>query len=374
MIRVAHVITGLEIGGMENLLAKILSRQDRARFSARVMSLTTLGGPAREIEAMGVSVQALGMSGLLSLPLAWHRLTKWLREEPTDLVQTWMYHADFLGGLAAKRTRKPVIWTEGQSNLSPAVNRRSTLLTARACAFLSRTVPARVAAVGQSVARAHAAFGYAAGKIVPIPNGFDADRFAPDPAARAAVRAEFHWPADAFLVGIGGRLDPQKDQPGFLAAFAQVAAEVPGARALLWGDNVDDAHLGAKLAAHGLQGKALLLGRRPDLPRLLAALDVYVNSSVGEGFASVIGEAMAAGVPCAVTNVGDSADIVSDTGRVAAAGDPVSLAQAILALHRAGPTERHAMGQKARARVLENFTLNRVARRYEALYEEVSRA
>jgi glycosyltransferase involved in cell wall biosynthesis len=375
-LKITHVITNLATGGAEVVLLNILQKIDRSRFNPTVVSLVGLGEIGPKIQALGIQVYALGMTreGVPN-PLVVLRLAKLLRQLQPDVVHTWMYHADFLGGLAARLAGcNRVIWGIHQSNLSKAVNKYSTLWVVKACALMSHWVPVKIISCSQRAKKVHASVGYAGNKLHVIPNGFDLDRFVPDAAARASVRAELGISADAALVGLIARFDVQKNQFGFIAAAAQIHVQRPDVYFVLAGTDVDGANaaLNTAIKFHGLQANIFLLGRRDDVPRLMAALDVLASSSHGEAFPNVLGEAMACGVPCVVTDAGDSADIVSSTGRVVAVSDMEALAQQLLHVLDLPAAERAALGMQARERVQAEYEIGNVAGLYEAFYERVA--
>ena len=373
-MRVVFIITNLATGGAETMLLKLLEHMNRTRFQPTVISLIGLGEIGPRIQALGIPVHTLGMARGLPSPLALLRLVRLLRQLQPDIVHTWMYHADLMGGLAARLTgRSRVIWCIRHSNLSKTENKVSTLRVVNLCARLSAWVPAQIISCSTRAKEVHAAVGYRADKLHVIPNGFELDRFTPNAAARASVRAELGVAADAPLVGLIARYDSQKNHAGFVEAAALVAAQLPHVHFLLAGKDVDAANqvLQAAIAQHGLQERMHLLGRRDDVPRLMAALDVLASSSHGEAFPNVLGEAMACGVPCAVTDVGDSAAIVGSTGRVVPAGDMQGLAREVLALLQLPPAQRAARGQQARQRVQDHYEIGHVTRLYEACYERV---
>ncbi len=302
------------------------------------------------------------------------RLTRQIAARRPHLVQTWLYHADLLGGLAAKAAgNRPVFWNIRNGTLEPGASRRSTVLTVRACAWLSRRLPDRIVCCAETARDIHIRFGYAAERMCVIPNGFDIEAFRPDPAARLAVRQELGLPATATLVGLFARFHPQKDHRGFVQAAMLLRREHPDVQFVLCGDGIDgdNGELAGWLAAAGLREGVFLLGRRQDLPRLTAALDLAVSASAcGEAFSNTLGEAMACGIPCVATRVGDAALIVGDTGRVVEPNRPDRLAAAMGELLAAGPGARADLGRRARQRIEERFSLAAVVRRYEALYED----
>lgn len=374
-MRVAHVITGLQVGGAEVMLARLLAATDRDRFESRVLALGGWGPIGEEIAALGVPVEALGLAAGPALPAQIGKLGRWLKRTQPDAIQTWLYHADLLGGLAGRlATGAPVVWGLHSSNLEPGIVKPGTIRAARACARLSGWLPSAVVCCSESTRDLHERLGYRPDRLLVIPNGIDPETFRPDPEARRSVRAELGLEPDAPLVGLVARFDPQKDHRTFVRAAAIAAAANGRVGFLLCGDRVtpDNPDLRGWIEAAGIADRVHLLGRRRDLPRLQASLDVGTLSSAAvEALPLVIAEAMACGVPCVVTDVGDSARLVGDTGRVAPPGNPEALAAAWLELLALPPGERAALGARARRRIEEHYALSASVGRYEALYERV---
>lgn len=372
-IRVTHIIAGLLVGGAETMLFKLLSHTDHKRFEPRVISISDVGPIGERIRALGVPVEALGMKMGRPDPRTPFRIARRLRAHRADVVQTWMYHADLVGGLGAWLAgRIPVAWNIRQSDFDPRTSRRMTRLAARMGAVWSRWLPTIIVCVSHASREVHQKMGYAADRMRVIPNGFDTDTFAPDPTAKIAVRAELGIPTDAPLIGLVGRFDPQKDHRTFTIAAKALLAQRPDAHFLLCGRNVDPAN--AQITAWMAEASVPAthfhrLGQRTDIPRLTAALDIATSSSAyAEGFSNVVGEAMASGVPCVVTTVGDSALIVGSTGLSVPPRHPAALAEAWATLLALPVAERHALGIAARARILDHYTLSAIAAQYAALH------
>ena len=374
-MKLVFLITGLNIGGAEIMLLNLLERLDR-RYEPHVISLTDVGAIGPRIQALGVPVEALGMSARWPNPLAFFRLVARLKALQPTIVHSWMYHADLMGGVAARVAGCGAIgWGIRNSNLGGVSTPVSTHLVVRACAWTSHWVPHRILCCSEIARQFHVSIGYARDKMVVVPNGFDLVRFRPDGAARVAFRRELGVPSGAFLVGLVGRFDPQKSHAGFIQAAVDVHRRVPGVQFVLAGKGVDGHNpaLAELVAQSGLGHVTHLLGPRNDIPRLMAAIDVLVSASAyGEAFPNVLGEAMACGIPCVATDVGDSATIVGDTGRVVPAGDMAALAAAIRALLHMPADERHTLGQRARARVAQHFEIGQVVRQYQAFYDALA--
>jgi glycosyltransferase involved in cell wall biosynthesis len=372
-MRILHVITGFIGGGAETMLAKLL-RATAGEHEARVVSVTSDGLIGERIRQLGVETTCLGLRRGVPDPRAILALARIVRAYRPDLVQTWMYHADLLGGLAAALAgRTPVVW--GVRNAGPAggKTRWLTRQTLRACAALSSRLPARIVTNSQRARAYHVSRGYDASRFVVIPNGFDVAAFAPMPEARAAVRAELGVPAGAPVVAMVARLDPQKDLPTFAAAAGHMARARPDARFLLCGENLtpDNPVVTGWFREAGALEQTRLLGRRSDVPRVMSAADVFTLSSATEAFPNALGEAMACGVPSVVTDVGDCRWILGDAGRVVPPGDPRALAAGWGELLDLPPEQRRALGAQGRDRVVSEFALERIASRYGQLYQDV---
>ena len=369
-IRLVFLITGLDTGGAEVMLHKLCSRIDRQRFAPMVISLGGKGKIGPRIEKLGIPVHALGMprywpwSALLTLKrlLAVHR---------TDLIQGWMYHGNIVASLVAGTT--PVCWGIRQSLYGLENERALTRWVIRVGARISRF--ARLIVYNSRIsAYQHERFGYDATRALIIPNGFDTDLLRPDGEARSTLRGELGLTEDVCLIGMIARYHPMKDHESFLSAAALISRQHPDVYFLLSGRGIDNGNrnLLALIEQGGLSGRVFLLGERADVPRLNAALDIASSTSAwGEGFANIIGEAMSCCVPCVVTDVGDSAWIVGDTGKVVPPRAPEALAAAWKELIGIGIDGRNVLGAHARQRVIDNFSLGTVVRQYESIYESV---
>lgn len=374
MIKVMHVITTLGPAGAENMLCGIASSMDGTRFKNEVVSLTGILDLAERMQTIGVRVRTLRMKKSVPNPLLVMRLAQWIRESKPDVIHTWMYHANLVGALAARLAGDvPVVWGIHHSVLDPRVDKRRTMFVNRACALLSGRLPARIVFCSQAAVRIHKELGYDTERLEVIPNGFNLEQVKPDPAARASVREELGVSADALLIGMAARFHPYKDHRNFLRAAGQLHTKKPEVQFLLCGMNVDwqNAQLAAWIEEEGLRGCVHLLGARRDMSRLFAAMDISTTPSLSEAFPIAVGEAMACGTPCVVTDVGDSALIVGDTGEVVAPGDPQALAQAWGRLIEVGTEMRRRLGMAARCRIQQHFALPSIVERYQAVYSEL---
>ena len=353
------------------MLAKLVGAMDRRRFSNTVISLTDRGQLGGQIESFGVAVHPLGMKrgrpDIFALP----RLIRLFNSLNPTIVQSWLYHADLLSALAVKFSSSPIlVWNVRCSDMDLNRYRPLTRWVQRVLAWWSVT-PAAVVVNSEAGKQQHERLGYRPRRWDVIPNGFDTQRFRPDTSLRLPFRQEWKVPQDAVIVALVARVDPMKDHATFLAAAQEVARARHDVYFLLVGK--DTQALAPAVAAKGLTDQVRLLGYRSDIECLLPGVDVAcLSSAFGEGFPNVLGEAMACGIPCVSTDVGDARSIVADTGLVVPARDPTSLAHAIIGLIDRGPAEREHLGRAARTRIETKYSLARIVDRYTALYSDLS--
>ena len=335
-----------------------------------VVSLTSLGPVGVHLKAHGISVETLRMRSGLGLPLLFIRLIRAIRRQHPDVVQTWMYHADLLGGLAARLCGiKSVVWGVRTTDVGQG-NARATAFIQRACALISRSVPAAIVYVANSARAAHELIGYAPEKAVVIPNGYP---LAKPPASQREVRTRLNIPDGAVVIGSVGRLNDAKDHRTFVKAAAIVAEARPDCIFLMLGRGVEwSSHALAEwIAETGRQDQFKLLGEVADVGSHLAAMDIFCLHSVSEAFPNVVAEAMNMALPCAVTDVGDAALLVANTGRIAPPANPDALACAIRELIDLDHAGREHLGQLAQERISLHFSIGAARRRYAALYERL---
>jgi glycosyltransferase involved in cell wall biosynthesis len=371
-ISVTHLITGTSTGGAETMLHKLISRIDRQRFDISVISLTTAGEIGRKIIDEGFPFLSIDASRRAPDPLALVRLIKALRRSRPDILQTWMYHADLVGGLASLFSRSiPVVWNVRHSDLDPIHMKKRTIRVANWCARLSRRLPERIVCCSRASMETHTAIGYDRSRMVVIPNGFDTSLFVPDNNARTSIRKELGIKRNAPLVGLVARYHPQKDHATFLKAAGILRTQFPGVHFALCGKGLtaDNRDIVDMIGEEHLGDSVHLLGQRADIARIQASLDIASSSaSSGEGFPNIIGEAMSCGVPCVVTDIGDSREIVGDCGIVIEPGRPEALAAGWKEILTTDREARTVLGERCRKRIEKYYEIGSVTARYEVLY------
>ena len=370
-IKVSHVITGLHVGGAEAMLYKLLAAIDTQVVTSEVVALLPGGEYAERIRALAIPVHDLGMQRGVPGPQALWRLNHRLRSSAPAIVQTWMYHADLLGALATRGMHNTKLaWNIRHSNLVRDLNGPLTRWIVRLCAYLSHWMPDAIVCNSVTAKQIHINLGYAADKFVVIPNGFDTVEFSPDDQARVLFRAELGLASTTPLIGLIARFHPQKDHETFFKAVGKLHRTHPEAQFVLCGADIswDNEQLSSWVNEADVSKVTHLLGQRNDMPLVMRGLDMLCSSSSGEGFPNVIGEAMACAVPCVVTDVGDSSLVVDDTGLVVPPAQPQALAAALGQMLDIEPSRRSQLGFQARQRIIEEFSIERIAAQYVNLY------
>ena len=375
-LTVVHIISGLGQGGAETVLYRLL-QSSGPLLRHIVVSLTDEGIYGERLREMGVPVHVVSFRGLTGPVTGLWRLRQLLRQLQPNVVQTWMYHADLFGGLAARLAGcRHVAWGIRNSGADLHHASRSALLAARLCASLSGRVPQAIVACAHDAAQRHREWGYRADRMLVIPNGYDLSRWQADPAARGPVRQEWGVDADELVLGFVARWNPLKDHENLFAALALLRQRGARPRCVLVGPGMqeENAELRQVLERHGVRDQVMLLGPRDDVPRLVNGLDFHVLSSRAEGFPNVVAETMAAGVPAVVTDAGDARFIVGETGWVVPVRQPPALADALAsALACLGTPDYVRRAQAARLRVQECFSLQAMTSAYEGLWRTMMR-
>jgi len=369
-VTVCHVIAGLRDGGAEAVLFRLCASDTVNRH--RVISLTVPGKYGELLQALGVEVQCLHMprgrvtrSGLLAL---W----KGLRKSRPDVVQTWMYHSDLLGGVVARLSGLPVVWGIRSGHLLDKHGRPTATWLRRCLAAISRWVPDAIICNSRVAADIHTGIGYSSERMRVIPNGVDLDVFHRQPEKRRSLRASWGIPLDAAVVGAVGRYDRYKDYGTLISALKTLAVAHPEMRMVFVGEGMsaENEVLGAALAVAGMRERAVLAGPSRDVAGVMSALDVFALSSAAEGFPSVLIEAMAYGVPAVTTDVGDARSIVGTTGWVVEPRNPDAFSRALdsalLALRDHDSWADRVVA--CRARVVEHFAIVQMVEAYREVW------
>jgi glycosyltransferase involved in cell wall biosynthesis len=373
---VVLLIRSLNRGGAERQLALLATGLDPADWRVRVVTFYP-GGPIWDELAARPSVELVSLEkrGRWDNLAPTRRLSRLLDAWAPAILHCYMPEPSIVGTIAGRRAGVPaIVWGVRSSNVDYRQYGWFNWATARVAARMSGRADLIIA--NSDAGRAHhIAQGYPATRMMTIPNGIDTDRFQPSDDARVAARQRWQL-GEGVVIGVVARLDPMKGHPVLLEALGSVVRQVPGVRVVCVGGGAPGYahHLAAETRRLNLDGVVRWTGELDELHALVPAFDLVCSPSVfGEGFSNAIAEAMACECPCVVTNVGDSAAIVGDTGLVVAPGDAEGLADALVTMARLTVADRQARGRLARARVVNTFSLHAMILRTASVYRDLAR-
>lgn len=365
-VRIDFLIAALEQGGAERQLVVLAKGLHARGHRVRVLTFYPRGFYAPKLEAAGVPHLALGKRGRWDLVGPSLRLRRLLTEGRTELVHSYLATANLIAlGSKWMGSGAKVVW--GIRGSSKDLSRYSRV--ARGSSWVEEKLSRRADLViaNSEAGRASAiARGFLPDPFAVVPNGIDTARFAPSPDRGKVLRDAWGIGPGEVVFGLVGRVDPVKGHEVFLQAARRLASRHAAARFVCVGraSRADLERLQALPASKALGAKLTWVEGQSDMPAVYGAMDGLVSASHSEGFSNVVSEAMACGLPCVVTDVGDSARLVGETGFVALPNDPEALSVAMEAILAA---DRPALGAAARARIQEHFSVEALLTRTEAV-------
>lgn len=368
--KVLHIISSLNDGGAEGVLYKIVSK-DSKNIEHVVVSLTEGEKYNRLLSDAGIQVKNLHMSGAIKTFFGFFALCSFIYREKPTVVQTWMYHSDVIGGIAAFLLGvKNIVW-----NIRSGEIHRTQKITTRAfiklSAILSAYIPNTIISCSYRAIEVHKKVGYK-GDFVLIDNGIDDSLYYPSDKKRQEFRGEVQISESCILIGMVARFDPQKDHMNLLRSVSEITKT--NYQVLLIGSNVDsnNSTLLNLISDFGIADKVVLMGQRMDIHRVMCGLDFLVLPSLyGEAFPNVVIEAMSVGTPCIVTDIGDSARIVKDCGWIVQPGSSGELSTAIrsaIDMKNKNQSEYNFLSQSCVNRVRRKFLTKRMILKYENIW------
>lgn len=371
-LRILFLTRSLGFGGAERQLVELAKALHQRGHAVTVAESYAPGPLTPELVAAGVRTRSLGKTGRWDLTGFTRSLVALVKDERPDVLHSYLVEPNILAAaVKARFPRLKVVWGIRASNMDFAKYGLVSRMSFATSALLSR-VPDRIIANSHAGVTFHAEHGYPRAAMHVVPNGIDVGRFTPDPEARRAERATLGVDDGTLLIGVMGRLDVMKDHPTFLRAVALHAPpERLDVRYLVTGSGpaayvAEMQRLAQEL---GVEDRVVWQGPRTDAQRVLNALDIMTSTSAfGEGFPNVVGEAMACGVPCVVTDVGDSGVVVGSTGIVVPPGAAEGVAEGWATLAgRLSPE----LSTACRSRIAEEFSVDRLAERTVAVLRDV---
>ncbi len=372
-MKILHIINSLNDGGAEGVLYRLATYDKNNEHF--IVSLMAEGKYFQLLTNNGIKVINLNMPrGKITLTGIWG-LFHFIKTQQPDAIQTWLYHSDFIGGLVSFLAgKKNIYWGIRHNNLNRCTSKFGTIVVAKICAYLSRWIPKKIVCCSHEAAKAHIAFGYRADKISVIPNGYDLDKFTPDINTRKESRNRINISKKQFLLGMVARFDIIKDHKNLLAALGIVNKRGINFYCLLAGTGIDASNkeLSELIDKESIRDNLILLGRQDNIHLIMNMLDVHILSSSDEAFPNVLAEAMACGIPCISTDVGDASSILGNTGWIVKKQNPAALASAIIEARNTSLNNNSWQNRKieARSRIIENYSIENMVAEYNRIWKE----
>ena len=372
-MNITHIITGLGDGGAEHTLYKICKYD--AKNNHIVISLTGTGKYYSLLKKIGIKVYCFEVK-FYSI-LKFYSLLKLLKSLKPNIVQTWLVHADLIGGLASRAVGiKNIIWNIRYSNLELGKAKLGTILIIKILSKLSYIIPKQIVVVSKKSKSTYSIAGYDKSKFKFIPNGYDLSIYKNKLKLRENFQKKISINTSIPLIGNVARFDPKKDHLNLLRALSILKLKNIVFFCILVGSNINKKNtiLVNEIKKLKLSKYVKLMDKNNNIVSIMNGLDIYIqSSSYGEGFPNVVAEAMSCGTPCVVTDVGDASFIVGKTGWVVPPNDSVKLSKAIeKALLELKNSHWHLRKKKARSRIKENFVISKMLKSYYRLWDVVT--
>jgi len=364
----------MEVGGAEVQMS-VLARNLGPNFEVRVFTLYARGPLAQEFQDAGISVASADKRGRWDLIGPYRRLVRLLKQFRPEIIHSFLAPPNVFAALA--KPSQPgchLVWGFRASNMD--FDRYDW--SHRTAEWLQRRLVHRVDRIvtNSQAGRAFSeSLGFPEDRQMVIRNGIDTEKFSPNPASGKKLREDWSIASDVHLVGLAARLDPMKDHGTFLQAAALAARTNPSMHFVCVGEGAADYRAGLQTQASqlGLNDRLTWAGHHHDMNAVYNALDVStLTSAFGEGFPNAVGEAMACGKPCVVTDVGDAADVVGETGFHVPAGDHEALAKKWAELANENSDGRESRSTACRTRVVEKFTVEAMSEAHRILYAQLA--
>lgn len=371
-MRVLHIITGLDDGGAEAVLFR-LCKLDK-KYQHTVISLQAKQKYESLLQKLNISVHTLNFSNSSINFFGLFKLFKLIRQIKPDVVQTWMPHADLIGGVLARIAGvKKIFWGVHHANLIKGKINRVVIMIVRLNALLSNLVPTKIIYCAEKSREVQESIGFKKSKGVVVQNGYDTNSFFQDSSLDRIIRNELGIPHETFLIGHVGNYHPLKDQETLIKSLRYLDQKSINFNAILVGSKLEPSNknLIKLINENGLTERIHLLGKRNDITAIMNGIDIFMLSSISEAFPNVLNEAMACETPCVTTNVGDAALIVGDTGWIVSPQDSKALAKALVQALEEKKFHNESWEKRKKAcrkRILENYSLEKMIKKYQDVW------
>ena len=374
-MKVLHIITGLKNAGAEAILYRVVT--DNTYFiEHEVVCLTGEGFYSSILRANGIKVTILNIGSFITLILGVVKLFNLIKSTKPDIVQTWMYHGDIIGGVVAKLAGiNRIFWGIHSTFLKPNETKFLTKFAVKVSIWLSYFIPYKIICCSETALNSHKELGYCTDKMIVINNGFDTDKFVPNINKRNRTRELLKIDEDVFVIGMIARWHPVKDHKTLLNALCLIKPNVDKWKCILVGDGMLNSNdeLYSLIKLNGLENLIICLGPQQDITDNLNVIDVHVLSSGSESFGNVTAEAMSCAVPCIMTDVGESQKLLNDIGWIVPPRNFVKLSDAILSAYTEFKNLQKwdLLKNSCRERIIANYSMDKMINSYNSAWKIV---
>ena len=373
-MKILHIITNLSTGGAEVQLYKIVKNL-KNNHHIKVISLLSKGDIGDKLIKEGIELSVINFSKKRFLFFSFLKLCVTISKFKPEIVHTWMYHANLIGGLASKMSKvKKIFWSIHHNDLSNTHNKLSTLIIAKIGAFFSYLIPKQVICVSNDSIKRHVDFGYQQKKMIFIPNGIDVLEFSNIVNARQLLFENYDFAGDAKLIGFPSRFDPIKNHDGFFASISRIKSANPkmNLQIILSGKNIDNNNIEliSMINKYGLFECVHLMGLIDDMPLFMSSIDLIVCNSFSEAFSLVLAEALSCETLCVTTIEGDTEGVVEGIGKRVPVGNLTLLSEAIITMLNIRDVEKSKIKSKGRNKIKSLYSTDIVFEKYKLLYSK----
>ena len=370
--KIVHIITALSVGGAEQALYKLLLNTDNSKYTTTVVSLTSVGMKAKKIKRLGVDVYSCNMNKGIHGVLGLYVLVKVLRKVRPDIVQTWLYHSDLIGGIIAKTLGiKNIIWGIRTTDIKSTSI--VTYIVRFICAKLSRSIPEKIIVVAESSKNKHVELGYYEPKMLVIPNGFEYRNASSKFQDIQLIKSKLHINKKDFVIGAVGRFSYDKGHDVLIQASKEILKKFPNVKFLLVGPGLElsNKKVVSIIKKNSDLSRFLLVGEQSNINSYLQMMNIFCLPSRTEGFPNILGEAMLLGVPCVATNVGDVSILGGNEVLLSKAGSSEDLSRKIVEMMSFAESTRNQIGLILQNRIIENYPISNTVIKHHLLYQEL---
>ncbi len=377
-MKIVHIITGLDKGGAENALFKLLKTMKNS-YDLEVICLGNEGFYSNKIIDLDISIHYLNLKhSIFSFFLGIFKIKKILKNLKPDIVQTWMYHADFIGGIASSLSNiQKIYWTLVTSNTKPSFLGKKTFIIVCMCSILSYFIPSKIISVANSAIKSHKKMFYNPKIFHFIPIGFEKNKFLKKDLFNSThlELIKKNKLDGSLIIGHVARWHHYKNQKLLIELLSNLQMKGINFFCVMIGNqiNQNNGDLKYYLSKFKINDSNILLLEQVDNINIyMQQFDLFILTSLGEGMPNVIGEAMSNSVPCISSDVGDCKDLISDTGWIFESNNINQLVNSLIkALKLKSNKEKWiTIKNKCQNRIIEYFSINNMKDKYDKLWNE----